>query len=266
MTINVRNKGASGEREFCEWLFTRGLVQTIPDRNLEQVRSGGIDVIPVDHPFAYEVKRVEKITYFTTYDKWWMKARIDCQPLGRDPVVAHRKNRGDWVFLVSLEIILDYMMIGLTDRQACALIPLDVRFWSSWKRGARDTPSAFNEAYGKASDLQIAAMGEMVIDISDGTDTTTASLIEESLRNIDNPYAEGMNKQFERVVKGILQTNANRINARKWYVGKRLPSIYGDKLQLEHQGGEKPVGISFKNLSTEQLEKLADLEQSLGNT
>ena len=163
-------------------------------------------------------------------------------------------------------IILDYMMIGLTDRQACALIPLDVRFWSSWKRGARDTPSAFNKAYDKASDLQIAAMGEMVIDISDGTDTTTASLIEESLRNIDNPYAEGMNKQFERVVKGILQTNANRINARKWYVGKRLPSIYGDKLQLEHQGGEKSVGISFKNLSTEQLEKLADLEQSLGNT
>tara|TARA_R110000751_G_scaffold154943_1_gene260024 strand:- start:5738 stop:6139 length:402 start_codon:yes stop_codon:yes gene_type:complete len=106
MTINVRSKGAGGEREFCEWLFARGLVQTTPDRNLEQVRAGGIDVIPVDHPFAYEVKRVEKITYFTTYDKWWMKARIDCQPLGREPIVAHRKNRGDWVFLVSLENLL----------------------------------------------------------------------------------------------------------------------------------------------------------------
>ena len=74
---------------------------------------------------------------------------------------------------------------------------------------------------------------------------------------------EGQNKQFERVVKGILQTNANRINARKWYVGKRLPGIYGDKIQLEHQGGTKPVEVDFKSLSTEQLEMLAQLEQSL---
>jgi|TARA_R110002096_G_scaffold331955_1_gene525980 hypothetical protein len=160
-------------------------------------------------------------------------------------------------------IVLEYMMIGLTDRQSCALIPLDVRFWNSWRRGSRDTPSSFVRAYAKASDLQIASMGEMVIDISDGTDTTTASLLEDSLRNIDNPYAEGMNKQFERVVKGILQTNANRINARKWYVGKRLPGIYGDKIQLEHQGGTKPVEVDFKSLSTEQLEMLAQLEQSL---
>ena len=33
-------------------------------------------------------------------------------------------------------IVLEYMMIGLTDRQSCALIPLDVRFWNSWRRGS----------------------------------------------------------------------------------------------------------------------------------
>ena len=160
-------------------------------------------------------------------------------------------------------IILEYMMIGLTDRQACALIPLDIRFWAAWRRGSRDTPENFKKAYSKASDAQLAAMGEMIIDISDGTDKSTATLLEESLKNIDNPYKEGMNKQFERVVKSILQSNSNRINARKWYVGKRLPSVYGDKIQLEHQTGDKPLEIDFKSLTTEQLEMLAELEQSL---
>jgi len=160
-------------------------------------------------------------------------------------------------------IILEYMMIGLTDRQACALIPLDMKVWASWRRGARDTPKTFTQAYLKAAEFQASAMGEMIIDISDGTDSTTADLLEESLRNIDNPYKEGMNKQFERVVKGILQTNANRIGARKWYVSKRLPTVYGDKIQVEHQGGDKPVEIDFKSLTTEQLEMLAELEQSL---
>ena len=106
MPINVRSKGASGEREFCEWLFRKGLVECVPDRNLEQVRHGGIDVIPEDHPFAYEVKRVETITYFTTYDKWWIKATTDARRLGREPIVAHRKNRTNWMFCVSLQNLL----------------------------------------------------------------------------------------------------------------------------------------------------------------
>jgi|TARA_R110002096_G_scaffold331955_1_gene525981 hypothetical protein len=106
MPINARNKGASGEREFCEWIYRSGLVETMPDRNLEQVRHGGIDVIPEDHPFAYEVKRVETVTYFTTFDKWWVKAKRDADLLGREPVVAHRKNRGNWMFCVSLKSLL----------------------------------------------------------------------------------------------------------------------------------------------------------------
>jgi len=106
MPINARSKGAAGEREFCTWLYQKHLVESVPERNLEQVRSGGIDVIPENHPFAYEVKRVENVTYFSTYDKWWLKAVMDCRAIGREPVVAHRKNRGNWTFLISLENLL----------------------------------------------------------------------------------------------------------------------------------------------------------------
>lgn len=109
--MNARAKGSGGEREFCEWLFRKALVITEPTRNLEQVRSGGIDVIPKDHPFVYEVKRVEMITELTL-DKWWAKAIIDCGKHNRahhedrEPIVAYRKNRGDWSFIIGVEKLL----------------------------------------------------------------------------------------------------------------------------------------------------------------
>lgn len=106
--MNVRQKGANGERELADWLFRNQLVDRPPDRNIEQVRSGGIDLIPDDHPFAYEVKRVEKIN-FTTFDKWWLKAMSDCRTHAmrsgddRDPVVAFRQNNEHWTFIVGVE-------------------------------------------------------------------------------------------------------------------------------------------------------------------
>lgn len=109
--MNIRAKGASGELEFCDWLFCKGLVTTMPKRNLEQVRSGGIDVIPADHPFVYEVKRVENITELTL-DRWWYKASLDCSKHNklngdeREPIVAYRKNRSDWSFLLGVENLL----------------------------------------------------------------------------------------------------------------------------------------------------------------
>lgn len=109
--MNVRAKGMSGEYEFCDWLFRKGLVLVPPKRNLEQVRYGGIDIIPADHPFVYEVKRVETITELTL-DKWWLKANVDRVKHNRltqderEAVVAYRRNKGDWTFLISVENLL----------------------------------------------------------------------------------------------------------------------------------------------------------------
>lgn len=105
--MNARAKGANGEREFCDWLYRKGLVLVEPTRNLEQVRSGGIDVVPKNHPFAYEVKRVENITELTL-DKWWLKANTDCRKLDeeREPIVAYRRNNTDWTFLLGVEKLL----------------------------------------------------------------------------------------------------------------------------------------------------------------
>ena len=111
--INSRAKGAAGEREFCKWLFDN-LNVPMPTRNLEQVRSGGADVIDIE-PFYFEVKRCEKLSLYS----WWLQVsravRNSCDET-KVPVVAFRQNRGDWHFLISArEIGIKKGYIRLTE-------------------------------------------------------------------------------------------------------------------------------------------------------
>jgi Holliday junction resolvase-like predicted endonuclease len=101
----AQSKGAQGEREWAEWLYRQGLTQKLAQRNLEQRRKGGLDIIPKDHPFAYEVKRVQNITT-GTFDKWWVKVQTDAKKIGREPVVAYRTSRSDWFCMVGVEKLL----------------------------------------------------------------------------------------------------------------------------------------------------------------
>jgi hypothetical protein len=99
MPVNGRAKGAAGEREFGRWLEENLGLQDRPQRNLEQVRSGGADIIDVP-PFNFEVKRCEAIAR----RKWWVQVVQSCTD-GQVPVVAYRKNRQPWRFLISAKNI-----------------------------------------------------------------------------------------------------------------------------------------------------------------
>ena len=68
--VNARSKGASGEREFCHWLTDNLGLEVIPERNLEQVRSGGADICNV-YPFIFEIKRVEVLDL----KGWWIQVK-----------------------------------------------------------------------------------------------------------------------------------------------------------------------------------------------
>ena len=96
--INVRAKGAAGELEFCRWMFDN-LNVPMPTRNLEQVRSGGSDIIDIE-PFYFEVKRCETLSLYS----WWNQVRKATEKQCNDelvPIVAFRQNRRDWEFLIS---------------------------------------------------------------------------------------------------------------------------------------------------------------------
>lgn len=92
---SIRQKGKKGEAEFCEWLRETLCFESAPKNNLEQVRSGGGDVIEIA-PYCFEVKRQEKLDLFQA----WSQCVEAAKALNRIPIVAFRKNRQKWQFLI----------------------------------------------------------------------------------------------------------------------------------------------------------------------
>lgn len=128
--INPRAKGASGEREFCDWLFINFKLAVKPKRNIEQVRGSDADVIYP--PFAFEVKRVENLDLF---DAWTQVINAVTNPnsfaFGLEPVVVFRQNGKRWEFLIRGEHIgIDGSYVRLTETAFKKWLPI---FVSKWK-------------------------------------------------------------------------------------------------------------------------------------
>jgi hypothetical protein len=117
--MNVRQKGANGELEAAKWLHKWLRLKEIPQRNLEQVRSGGHDLTGVGK-LAVEVKRCEKLAH----SMWWDQACREC-PKNMLPVVMYRQNKKKWKFLISAQTI--GIEIGY--------IELDMEVFIRWARG-----------------------------------------------------------------------------------------------------------------------------------
>lgn len=94
MSINSRNKGASGERELANKLKEYGFAC----RRGQQFSgaSGDADVIGLDR-IHIECKRVERLNL----SKAMSQSIRDCNN-GNIPVVMHRKNREDWLVTMQL--------------------------------------------------------------------------------------------------------------------------------------------------------------------
>lgn len=91
-----RNKGANAEREIAEIIFYATGVSL--ERNLEQTRSGGYDLVGIDG-LAIEVKRQEKLCL----PAWWRQTLSQAEKEKLIPILAYRKNRQPWSFIVGLE-------------------------------------------------------------------------------------------------------------------------------------------------------------------
>jgi len=105
--INSRAKGKSAEREVI------GLLQEmIPklklERNLDQTRDGGYDIIGLDG-WAPEVKRYAKIDH-DDVERFWKQAVEQSNSSLRKPVLFMRADREPWVVVVRLTDMLDDFM------------------------------------------------------------------------------------------------------------------------------------------------------------
>lgn len=86
-----RAKGASAEREVAKLLEpTCGKLK----RNLEQVRSGGHDLIGIDW-LAIEIKRQETLNV----EAWWAQTVSQAKD-GQIPVLIYRQSRKPWTVVM----------------------------------------------------------------------------------------------------------------------------------------------------------------------
>lgn len=101
MTINSRQKGAQGEREFAAFLKEHGF-----DARRGQQFSGSTGSPDVVHSIPWlhvEVKRVEQLNIHNAMSQ----AQRDCGP--KVPAVFHRKNRHDWLVTMTATDFLNFV-------------------------------------------------------------------------------------------------------------------------------------------------------------
>lgn len=88
-----RSKGAAGEREVFA-LLNGKLKREVFKRNISQARGGGCD--SDNNPIvAIEVKRQQQLQL----SAWLEQAKQQAKP-GQIPVLAYRRNREPWQFLI----------------------------------------------------------------------------------------------------------------------------------------------------------------------
>jgi len=104
MGLRSRNKGKRGELQFSKVLKKRGFAAHRGAQNAGRTKGGEVapdiySTVPNTH---FEVKYVEKLNIYKAMEQ----AKGDAAD-GVVPVVAHRKNREDWLITMSVEDYLD---------------------------------------------------------------------------------------------------------------------------------------------------------------
>ena len=98
MPVNSRAKGHAGERAVATILRDELGIEV--QRNLEQWRSGGTDLIGIEG-WAIEVKRAKK----PLLKQWWEQTVDQAQRINSMPVLWYRLDRQDWRVRVPMWVL-----------------------------------------------------------------------------------------------------------------------------------------------------------------
>ena len=106
--MNVKRKGTGGERELAEILRRSG-IRAYRNDQIFKGGKGNPDVSAEVYglPLHIEVKRVEKLNVSEA-----VKQAVSDAEDGSLPVVAHRRNREQWLITLPLELFLDAIKNG----------------------------------------------------------------------------------------------------------------------------------------------------------
>jgi hypothetical protein len=122
--------------------------------------------------------------------------------------------------------IADKICSALADARSLRSICLDdgMPAQSTVFKWLSEQPS-FSEQYARAREAQADAIFDEMLDIADDGSNDWMKITRQ-----DGSTDEVLNHEH-------VQRSKLRIDARKWMAGKLRPKVYGDKLEVEHQGG-----------------------------
>jgi hypothetical protein len=111
-----REKGARGEREVykilqpivAECYTSRGLAPPLMQRNNNQSRAGGYDIVGLDW-IAIEVKRREELAINT----WWKQTLAQCKD-NQEPVLFYRQNNQPWRVIMLVDVHPEHLTCRAT--------------------------------------------------------------------------------------------------------------------------------------------------------
>ena len=96
--INSKNKGRVGEREFAKFLRAHGFSEARRGQQYSGIEGEDVVGLPGYH---IEVKRVERLNIHDTMNQSIRDAD------NQIPIVAHRKNRTEWLVTMRAEDFLE---------------------------------------------------------------------------------------------------------------------------------------------------------------
>ncbi len=128
--------------------------------------------------------------------------------------------------------IIDAFCTGIAQGKSARAMTIELGITQStlWKWLAED--NEFSKQYARAKELCADLLAAEVVEIAD--DREGDKYIDEKGRVITDNEAVNRSRL--------------RVDARKWYASKLAPKKYGDKMSLEHEGGDpdKPILTSIK--------------------
>lgn len=101
MPIKSRRKGKAGELQFAHWLSDAGFPATRGAQHSGSPDSPDVrcDALPVH----WEVKFTQALRLYDAL----AQAQADCG--SKIPVVAHRRNRGEWIAILPMHSLLNLL-------------------------------------------------------------------------------------------------------------------------------------------------------------
>jgi hypothetical protein len=137
-----------------------------------------------------------------------------------------------------------------------------------WQHGRKEAPATFCEKYMTARKAQADMFAGQVMEIADAMDDKVQQAMQDALDELpDDATATEKRKAAFYAKRRSTEAAKEQISARKWTAGRMHPGNWGDRVAVEHSTDpDNPPKINLTNMTDEQLEKVAALEEELGDS